>query len=143
MSSSLKCFHERIFLAADGMARMVDWQSRGSWRKVSSWQWSGLSCEMSMISGSWSSSSKEEMHGSVLCSDTEKKLPRMVAGPVSQGSMSTVKEVGNRAGEDGEAAGGLKVSRNAVSPFRDLTVSDMFARRQAPGSGRMYFGGCH
>ena len=96
-----------------------------------------------MMSGSWSSSSKDEMQGCVLCSDTEKKLPRMVAGPVSQGSMRTVKEAGNRAGECRGVAGGLKVSRNAVSPFRDLTVSDMFARRQAPGSGRMCAGGCH
>jgi hypothetical protein len=42
-NSGLKCFHDLIFLAAAGIARMVDSQSGGSWRSVASWQWSGLS----------------------------------------------------------------------------------------------------
>jgi hypothetical protein len=37
-SSGLKCFQDRIFFAAAGIARMVDSQSGGSWRSVASWQ---------------------------------------------------------------------------------------------------------
>lgn len=40
----LKCFIPLIFLAAAGSARMVVSDDEGSnWRRVPSWQWSGLS----------------------------------------------------------------------------------------------------
>jgi hypothetical protein len=77
------------------------------------------------MSGSWSSSFNEEMHGAVLCSDMENMVLRMVAGPVSHGSMRMVKDPGKRPGEDTGATGGEKVSRKAVSPLRDRTVNDM------------------
>jgi hypothetical protein len=82
--SGRKCFHERIFLAADGMARIVASQSRGSRRNVASWQWSGLSWDISTRSGSRSRSLRLEMDGFVLCSECEKMEFRMIDGPESQ-----------------------------------------------------------
>jgi hypothetical protein len=82
--SGRKCFHERIFLAADGMARIVASQSRGSRRNVASWQWSGLSWDISTRSGSRSRSLRLEMDGFALCSECEKMEFRMMDGPESQ-----------------------------------------------------------
>jgi hypothetical protein len=79
-----KCFHDRIFLAADGMARIVASESGGSWRNVASWQWSGLSWDMSTRSGSRSRSLRLEMDGFALCSECEKMEFRMMDGPDSQ-----------------------------------------------------------
>jgi hypothetical protein len=90
-----------------------------------------------MISGSCSSSFRDEIHGWVLCSDMEKKLPRIVAGPVNHGSTSIVKEPGKSPGDVSSATGGLNVSRKAVSPFSDFTVSDMVA------TGRVWRGDVH
>jgi hypothetical protein len=70
------------------------------------------------------------MQGFDFCSDMEKMVLRMVAGPVSHGSRRMVKDPGNRPGEDTGAAGGEKVRRKAVSPFSDCTVKGMAARRQ-------------
>jgi hypothetical protein len=80
-----------------------------------------------MMSGSCSKSFKEAMQGLVFCSEMEKTVLRIVAGPVSQGSTRIVKELGNRPGDRRGASGGEKVSRKVVSPFRDCTVSDMAA----------------
>lgn len=88
---------------------------------------------MSIRSGSWSNSLNVEMQGAAVCSDTEKKVPRMVAGPDNHGSTRMVKEVGKRGGEAWDGRGGSKVSRKAVSALRDLTVRDMFAREQVLG----------
>src|SRR4051812_21462436 len=85
---------------------------------------------MRMRSGSCSSSFKDEMHGFVLCSETEKMVLRMVAGPASHGSSRMVKEPGKRPGDDMGAAGGEKVRRKAVSPFSDRTVRGMVGCRQ-------------
>ena len=41
-------------------------------------------------------------------------------------SSRIVKEPGNNPGDDSGAAGGSNVRRKEVSPFNDLTVSDMF-----------------
>jgi len=50
--SGSKYFHPRIFLAAAGSARMMVFaRPGGSWRRVASWQWSGLSWLIRMISG--------------------------------------------------------------------------------------------
>lgn len=70
------------------------------------------------------------MQGFDFCSDIEKMVLRMVAGPMSHGSRRMVKDPGNRPGEDTGAAGGEKVRRKAVSPFSDCTVKGMAARRQ-------------
>lgn len=43
-------------------------------------------------------------------------------------STKIVKEPGNRPGDDSGAAGGSKVRRNEVSPFRDWTERDMAAQ---------------
>lgn len=44
MCDGLKCFIALIFLAAAGSASMEVSDDDGSnWRKVASWQWSGLS----------------------------------------------------------------------------------------------------
>ena len=56
-------------------------------------------------------------------------LLRMVAAPTSQGSMRIVKEPGKRPGDESGAIGGLKVSKKAVSPFSDLHVRLMVARK--------------
>lgn len=61
------------------------------------------------------------MHGLVVCSEMEKMLLRMVAGPINHGSMSTVKEPGAHGGEER----GMKVSKKAESPLIDFTVKDM------------------
>jgi hypothetical protein len=58
----------------------------------------------------------------------EKIELRMMEGPTSQGSIRIVKDPGKRPGEDSGATGGLNVSRNAVSPFNDLTVRDIAIR---------------
>jgi hypothetical protein len=92
---------------------------------------------MRIRSGSCSSSSREVMHGFVFCSEMEKTVLRMVAGPVSHGSRRMVKDPGNKPGEDTGAAGGEKVRRKAVSPFSDCTVKDMAARsRRGQGRGQ-------
>jgi hypothetical protein len=78
-------------------------------------------------SGSCSSSSSDDIHGFVFCSEMENMLLSMVAAPTSQGSMRIVKEPGNRPGEESGAIGGLKVSKKAVSPFSDLHVRLMVA----------------
>lgn len=49
----------------------------------------------------------------------------MMDGPTSQGSIKIVKDPGKSPGEDSGATGGLKVRRNAVSPFNDFTVRDI------------------
>lgn len=54
----------------------------------------------------------------------------MIDGPTSQGSSRIVKDPGNRPGEDSGATGGLKTSKKDVSPFSDLTDSDMVADTQ-------------
>jgi hypothetical protein len=80
---------------------------------------------MRMMSGSWSSCFRDEIHGVLFCSEIEKILLRIVAGPVNHGSMSMVKEPGKRLGEETGALGGENVKRKAVSPFSDLTDKDM------------------
>jgi hypothetical protein len=80
-----------------------------------------------MMSGSCSNSFKEEIQGLVFCSETEKKLLKIVAAPVSQGSIRMVKEPGNSPGEDKGAIEGEKVSRKDVSPLSDCTVNDIAA----------------
>lgn len=85
-----KCFHERIFLAADGMARIVASQSGGSWRKVASWQWSGLSWDISTRSGSRSRSLRLATDGFALCTECEKMEFRMMEGPESQAGQETL-----------------------------------------------------
>lgn len=77
------------------------------------------------MSGSCSKSFKEEMQGGVFRSEMEKMELKMVAAPVSQGSMRIVKEPGNRPGEERGATGGVNVKRKAVSPFKDRRVNDM------------------
>lgn len=78
-----------------------------------------------MRSGSYSSSFRCEMHGCAFWCEMEKIELRMMDGPTSQGSIKIVKDPGKRPGEDSGATGGLKASRNAVSPFNDFTVSDI------------------
>jgi hypothetical protein len=80
---------------------------------------------MRMRSGSNSSSLRWEMHGCAFWCETEKIGLKTMEGPTSQGSIRIVKDPGNRPGEDSGATGGLKVSRNAVSPFNDFTVRDI------------------
>ena len=56
---------------------------------------------------------------------------RMIDGPTSQGSSRIVKEPGKRPGEEMGATGGLKTRRKEVSPFSDLTDSDMATYTQS------------
>lgn len=65
------------------------------------------------------------MHGWAFWCEMEKMELRMMEGPTSQGSIRIVKDPGKSPGEDSGATGGLKVSRNAVSPFNDFTVKDI------------------
>lgn len=68
---------------------MVDSPSGGSWRSVASWQWSGLSWDISTRSGSRSRSRRLEMDGFALCSECEKTELRIIDGPVSQAADKT------------------------------------------------------
>jgi hypothetical protein len=45
-------------------------------------------------------------------------------------SSRIVKEPGNNPGDDSGAAGGSNVRRKEVSPFNDLTMSDMFKNKR-------------
>lgn len=78
------------------------------------------------------------MHGRAFCSEWEKMEFRMMDGPTSQGSSRTVKEPGKRPGEDSGATGGLKTSKKEVSPFKDLTDSDIAAHTQQHPGSRMW-----
>lgn len=54
----------------------------------------------------------------------------MIDGPTSHGSKSIVKDPGNNPGDDNGATAGLKTSKNDVSPFSDLTDSDIAKHTQ-------------
>lgn len=65
------------------------------------------------------------MQGCAFCSEMEKMEFRIMDGPTSHGSQRMVKDPGKRPGEESGAMGGLKTRRKHVSPFSDLTDSDM------------------
>ena len=83
-----------------------------------------------MMSGSSSRSFRDEMHGVPFCSEAENMELKIVAEPTSHGSIRIVNEPGNRPGDESGATGGEKTSRNVVSPFNALTVSDMLTYRK-------------
>lgn len=82
------------------------------------------------MSGSSSSSFKEDIHGWVLHSVMENFGLRIWAAPDSHGSIRMVKEPGNRLGGETGAMGGEKVRRNEVSPLRAFTVKDMSRNKE-------------
>lgn len=84
-----KCRQPLIFLQALDGPSMTLRTCGESWHRVSSWQWSGLSCDIRTMSGSGRSRS-DSMHDGEACSCTLNFWERMVAGPESHGSMRMV-----------------------------------------------------
>jgi len=129
MQLKSKCCHDRIFFATRSGPRIMLRTCGESWHSVSSWQWSGLSCEIRIMSGSGMSCS-DLMADGVVCSWMLNFCEMIVAGPSSQGSMRMVKAPGKSSGDlalEGVIVG-AKVRRKEVSLFRALMVSAMVGR---------------
>jgi hypothetical protein len=77
------------------------------------------------MSGS-GSSCKEDTQDGVLRMEIENLECHIFDGPESQGSMRIVKFFGCRPGEGGSRWMGANVRRKEESPFRCLTVKDIF-----------------
>ena len=89
--AGLKYLKFRIRFAAPGSASMVVTGELGSnWRNVSSWQWSGFSCEMSTTLGS-GISDKCRIEDWTVCFDKRNLGCHMVLCPESHGSTRIVK----------------------------------------------------
>lgn len=93
--SGAKYFQPRMTLAADGSARIrVFPPLLGNCVRVSLWQWSLLSWDMTTMStsGSWF---RDAIHDSALCLEMENLECKNFEGPTSHGSRTTVKVLGD------------------------------------------------
>lgn len=114
--------------AEAGSARMmVLVPVAGSWRRVASWQWSLLCCEMMTRSGSGSSRS-DLMQGGFLWVEMESLEWKILDGPVIQGSRRTRKGSALTAPGIGLAGMGSKDRKKEASPLRCLTVNAITGR---------------
>jgi hypothetical protein len=121
-----KWFQLLIILAAPGSAAMTVFPSRGSWRRVSRWQWSGLPWETITTSGWVGNSERWRIALGILRSVFANHGAVTIEGPVSHGSIRTVKVCSAEAGPGtGDFGSGEKRRRKLESAFRCLTVTDI------------------
>lgn len=126
--AGLKYFQPLIFFAAAGCARMTVWRNAGSnCRRVASWQWSDLSCEMRTRCGGGISDRWLTQDGTVLRARANLEWKMVESLASSQGSTRTVNVPGlgaypARVGSDSAEA---KVKRKVLSPFKCFTFNDM------------------